>query len=241
MNSHYGRTTRPRHRLGAFFSLWMAVMIVSGSQISLQVAPALAGPAEAPLAQTNTLHLQVVSARTEPDHPGGPVTQGDPITQYKFLINVDNTGNPSQPYGAGCSPGNPGYPDSCDWPSIRAVPAAAPIFTQGDETILNGSTGINLPDGKYLVSVMAEGYKIGGAHFIVPLQGAITVELQPHPLPAATMRIKVFEDISSTNGQFDAPAEHGLAGFRVAINDILGLVSTDVFGNPLCTTYDPGG
>lgn len=173
----------------------------------------------------------MVSARTEPNAPGGPVAQGDPITTYKFLINVDNTGDPTQPREAGCSPADPGYPDSCDWPSIRQVPAAAPIFTQGNQTILNKTTGIDMPPGKYLISALADGYKIGGAHFSVPLPdpGLVVAELQPHPLPPAT------------NGQFDAPAEQGLAGFTVLINDILGQVSTDVFGNPLCTQYDAAG
>ena len=172
---------------------------------------------------TNTLTLSVVSARTDPNHPGGPVNQGDAIATYKYLINVDNTGDPTQPRTSGCSPTDPGYPDSCDWPSIRAVPGAAPIYTQGDQVELNGTTGIDLPDGKYLVSVMADGYKIGGKHFTVPLAdpGLVTVALQPHFLPSATMRIKVFNDISSTNGQFDAPAEQGLAGFKALVNDIL--------------------
>jgi len=46
-------------------------------------------------AQTNTLTLSVISARTEPLAPGGPVAKGDPVTEYKYLINVDNTGDPS--------------------------------------------------------------------------------------------------------------------------------------------------
>jgi hypothetical protein len=202
--------------------------------------PAQVQRAKAQTATTNMLTLRVQSARSEPNHPGGPVTLGDPIPEYKFLINVDNTGNPNQPRDQGCSPDDAGYPDSCDWPSIRAVPGAAPIFTQGDETILSEAMGISLPDGKYLISVLADGYKLGGKHFTVPLEdpGLVTVELQPHPLPTATMRIKVFEDISPTNGQFDAPAEAGLEGFRAVVNDILGQVSVDVFGNPLCTQYD---
>jgi len=89
----------------------------------------------------------------------------------------------------------------------------SPIFTQGTEADF-AAGGINLPDGKYLVSVLAEGYKIGGAHFTVPLAGPVTVALQPHPLPSATMRIKVFEDISPANGMFDAPAEAGLPAPR---------------------------
>jgi uncharacterized repeat protein (TIGR01451 family) len=210
------------------------------------VAPALpmATPrVAAQTAVTNTLTLSVISARTEPNAPGGPVVLGDPVTTFKYIINVDNTGNPDQPREAGCSPSNAGYPDSCDWPSIRAVPGAAPIFTQGTQADFAAGAGINLPNGKYLISVLADGYKIGGQHFTVPLEapGRVTVELQPHPLPAATMRIKAFEDVSPTNGMFDAPAENGLPGAKALINDILGQVSVDVFGNPLCTQYDANG
>jgi hypothetical protein len=206
------------------------------------------------LAQTNTLQIEVVSARDEPDHPGGAVLKGDPVTEFKYIINVDNTGDPTQPYNDGCSPylddgvtRDPNYPDSCDWPSIREVPGSAPIFTQGDQTDF-ADGGIDLPNGKYLISVLADGYKMGGAHFTVPLPdpdpatGAnVVVELQPHPLPGATMRIKVFEDISPVNGQFDAPAEGGLEGFMAIIKDPAGDITTDVFGNPLCTEYDANG
>ncbi|NUQ84072.1 MAG: DUF11 domain-containing protein [Anaerolineales bacterium] len=166
------------------------------------------------------------------------------IGEYKYLINVDNTGNPFQAREDGCSPDDPGYPDSCDWPSIRAVPGAAPIFAQGNQDDFNGvnMNGFDLPDGKYLISVMANGYKLGGIHFTVPLQGTgeVTVRLHPHPLPTGTIRIKVFHDNASTNGQYDT-SESGLEGFHAVVNDIVGQVSTDIFGNPLCTTYDAGG
>jgi hypothetical protein len=39
------------------------------------------------------------------------------------------------------------------------------------------------------------------------------------------------------NGQPDEPAESGLAGFSATLSDVFGLVSTDVFGNPICTIY----
>jgi hypothetical protein len=205
---------------------------MTGALIPFTTAvPALAGPEAAPT--TNHLTLTVVDA-----------SNSSVVSEFKYLINMDNTGNPFQPREAGCSPEDPGYPDSCDWPSIRAVPGSAPIYTQGNQDDFNGNilNGVDLPDGKYLVSVLANGYKMGGIHFTVPLQdtGEITVALQPNPLPSATMRIKVFEDNASVNGQFDTD-EHGLEGFHVIINDILGQVSTDVFGNPLCTTYDAGG
>ncbi len=195
-------------------------------------------------AQTNTLTLDVVSARTEPDAPGGSVLVGDPVAEYEYIINVDNTGDPTQSAdpGGGCLATDPGYPDSCDWPSIRAVPGAAPIYTQGNQD--DFGPGVSMQPGKYLISVLADGYKMGGAHFTVEAGGtlpAVEVALQPHPLPTATVRIKVFNDISSVNGQFDAPAEQGLAGFTAVINDIGGEISADMFGNQLCSEYDAGG
>ena len=200
-------------------------------------------------APTNELILRVESARSEAAAPDGPVLKGQEVTEYQYLINIDNTGDPLQPRLPGCAPSHPNYPDSCDWPSIREVPGAAPILTQGNQDDFNGtlSNSLTLPTtpGKYLVSVLANGYKVGGTHFTVPLPppdpvtGAnVTVAVHPHPLPPATLRVKIFEDISPVNGQFDAPAEQGLAGFHVIINDTAGELSADVFGNPLCTTYD---
>ena len=196
-------------------------------------------------AAINELVLRVESARTE-----GAINKGDEVINYQYLINIDNTGNPLQERTAGCEATDANYPDSCDWPSIREVPGAAPIYTQGDQgdfDLLQG-TGVLLPTtpGKYLVSVLADGYKVGGAHFTVPLpdvdaNGAnVVVPVHPNPLPSATMRIKVFEDISSVNGQFD-PIEQGLAGFRAIVNDTVGEISTDVYGSPLCTTYNGAG
>lgn len=230
--------SHPNHSFRHSMKLWrwivsiITVLVMSiGSFAPFAVsAIALAKPAAAP---TNHLMLSVVDAESSLA-----------IGEYKYLINIDNTGNPLQPRNDGCSPENAGYPDSCDWPSIRAVPGAAPIYTQGSQDDFNGNllSGLDLPDGKYLVSVLANGYKMGGLHFTMPMDGSgeITVGLQPHPLPAATMRIKVFEDNASVNGQFDT-SESGLAGFHAVINDTLGQVSNDVFGNPLCTTYDLAG
>jgi hypothetical protein len=223
------------------------------------LTPEVSGPDTPPKPEANgTLTLSVVSARTEPDHPGGPVNQGDPILTYNYLINVDNTGDPLQPRFPDCSPyyedpNNPGqpdlnnpnlnYPNNCNWPSIRQVPGHAPIYTQGTQADFAGGAGLSLPPGKYIISVWNDTYKIGGENFVVPDGGpvAVTVQLQPHPLPPATMQIIVFEDISPTNGAYDPPVEDGLPGFKAWINDILGQVQSDVFGNPFCTVYDAQG
>ncbi len=65
----------------------------------------------------------------------------------------------------------------------------------------------------------------------------VIVELQPTPLPDSTLRTFVFADIAPTNGTPDI-GDPGLAGFVGHINDYLGEVQTDVYGNPLCTLYE---
>jgi len=50
-------------------------------------------------AQTNNLMINVISARTELDAPNGPILKGDPVTDYKYLINIDNTGDPNDSLG----------------------------------------------------------------------------------------------------------------------------------------------
>src|SRR5512138_859035 len=81
----------------------LLALILSGAPVSLQ--PVLAAPAAAP---TNVIHLSVVSARAAGSH-----TLGEAVTQYKFLINEDNTGDPNdadancQPYDANGNVVNP--------------------------------------------------------------------------------------------------------------------------------------
>ncbi|MBS1108469.1 MAG: pectin lyase-like protein [Anaeromyxobacteraceae bacterium] len=197
----------------------LARLLVAGT-----VAVALIPHAQA---QTSSVTVNVVSA-----------TDGAPIGQFRYLINVDNTGSTAQRSPAdGCNPASPGYPGSCLWTSIAGVPGSSPVYTQGDQA----DFPLPLPAGRYLVSVLADGHKIDGEHFTVPLPaaagGVVTVRMQPYALPAATIQAAVFEDVSPVNGAPDLPAEHGLAGFQGKVADSLGDVSTDVFGNPLCTEY----
>jgi hypothetical protein len=221
--------------------LVMAFSAFGPSALSAQ-ASTTATPLAAP---TNTIQLSVVSARTELRAFGGAgVLQGATISTYKYIINIDNTGTTDQRVDAAgqpdpaCTPSDPGYPGSCHWVSIAGAASSSPIYTQGDQA--DFASGMTLPDGKYLISVIADGYKLDGEHFTVPMEapGLVTVQLQPFPLPDATVRAWVFEDISPTNSGPDAPAEHGLGGFQGHIADYIGEVTTDVYGNPLCTRYE---
>ncbi|MBP6677211.1 MAG: hypothetical protein KA185_18160, partial [Vitreoscilla sp.] len=203
-------------------------------------------------AYAGSVTLKVVSARAEPKAFGGAgVAKGAAISEYKFLINVDNTGTTEQrspAVGTGCNTGDAGYPGSCKWTSIAGAASNSPVYTQGDQV---DATTLQVPAGRYLISVMAAGYKLDGRHFKVAADGVVSwegkaatdpatevkVELQPTPLPDATIRAFVFADISPTNSAPDLPAESGLAGFVGHITDTLGEVTTDVYGNPLCTLY----
>jgi len=229
----------------------LSLLLMGGLGKSLPFADDTGAALAAPGLQattTDTIALRVVSARTEPK---AGVTQGEPVGQYQWMINVDNTGDPYD--DTDCNPfldeemtiRNPNYPDGCDQPGVRTVPGWSPIYSQGNQDALSESVTLSLPAGKYLISVTADGYKLDGEHFTIPMEdpdgdgvAVVDVQMHPYPLPPATMVIKVFEDISMTNGQFDAPAEHGLAGFRASLNDIAGEITTDIFGNPLCTVYE---
>jgi hypothetical protein len=227
------RTTRkvaPRNRRRAAAVVASLALAVAGLLV-LQ-------PPAAQSAPTDLLTLKVTSARTEPRaFAGDGVTKGAPVDTYTFLINKDTTGATDLKTPTGpCSPAADDYPHSCDWTSLNAAPDNAPIVAQGDQDTI--AAGLHLADGKYLISVLADGYKLDGAHFTMPIDDAapVPVPLQPMPLPDATVKGQVFEDMAPTNGAYDA-GDRPLAGFVGHLNDVLGEVSPDVYGHPLCTTY----
>ena len=206
-----------------------------------------------------TMHLSVISAN-DSDSIDYPSTKGEAIPQFKYIINIDNTGTTEQRGPAddsyACSPTlgngnpNPDYPGSCNWVSVAGRAGHSPIYTQGDQSdFVNGlftidGAPVNLPEGRYLISVLADGYKIDGEHFTVPFttgSDLVTVQMQPYDLPTATVQAAVFEDMAPTNSGPDLPVERGLAGFRAHINDYIDEVTTDVFGNPLGAEYDDNG
>ncbi len=214
-------------------------------------APAVAGP---PAAAADTtpggITLHVKSARSVA--PGaGFVHANDPVTTYKWIINQDDTGDPGTfanqgtqsclPPGAEGGSSNPDFADSCPWPSIRKTSGFAPIIAQGDEKDLNGTKALDgLAPGKYLISVTAKGFKIDGQHFTVGAGStqAVTVLMNPTPLPLSTIRIQVFNDNIPVDATYEADAEEGLKGFTAHLTDVFGEVSVDYYGNALCTVYE---
>ncbi|MCW2658675.1 MAG: hypothetical protein JWR06_2868, partial [Jatrophihabitans sp.] len=219
----------------------VAAAMIAGQLASAGHAVADTGPGSI------TLHVQ--SARSVKNAPGF-VHKGDAVAKYKWLVNIDDTGNPGTQANQGidkCLPStaaggssDPQYADTCQWPSTRNTSGLAPIVAQGDETDLSDAKALgSLPAGKYLISVTADGFKIDGKHFTV--QSGVTtpvlVEMNPTPLPLTTLRLQVFNDNAPVDATYEVDAEAGLAGFTATISDVLGLVSTDYYGNALCTAY----
>jgi hypothetical protein len=193
---------------------------------------------------------------------------------YQWLINLDNTGNSQGGTdSAACHPStNPSYPQGCSWPSIRYA-TASPALSEGTYSDWNTTTPLPLYDGvnglpdscdpnsgnpvghnpvpalgtvpcRYLVSVSANGYQLGGTHFTNPMAtsapgvpAVVDVFLNPVPIPLGTMRLRVFNDSHPTDGQFDQLSETGLEGFLGVVFDADGILQSDFYGNALCTVY----
>ena len=208
-------------------------------------------------ATPGSITLQVKSARSlNPLAPtsAGFAPAGTRIPKYKWLINLDDVGNPgtaADPGTQNCLPAtagvgvgnttNPDYADTCQWPSVRNTSGQAPIIAQGDQTTLDSSIKLaGLAPGKYLISVLADGYKIDGQHFTVAdgQDGTpVIVEMSPTPLPLTTLRIQVFNDSVPVDSTYEVDAEKGLHGFPAHLSDVFCTVGPASSTNPLCPPY----
>jgi hypothetical protein len=223
---------------GRFWAAGTAVAAIVGVAAYAVVAHQAAAVA----AGTGSITLQVRSARTV--GPAPEIQAGDAVTAYHWLITSDDVGNPYDDL-AHCLPPRAGvnstadFADHCQWPSIRNTSGNVPIIAQGDQSTLSAAAALSgLPNGKYLISVTADGYKIDGQHFVVAGAPAnVTVTMQPYPLPLSTIRVRVFQDNMPVDGTYEIGAESGLSGFTAHLADVLGEVTTDYYGNPLCTQY----
>ncbi|HWQ93602.1 MAG TPA: SdrD B-like domain-containing protein, partial [Clostridia bacterium] len=152
---------------------------------------------------------------------------GQAITEpFRWLIEEDNT--------ALTVPGQPGN----DTISLVIHKSHAAVVTNGSSTLNNIQIPID-PDYRYVVSVMADGYALGGST-IAAAQNQVTVVLHAHPIPTAQITVLAFNDNNPINNAPE-PAEPGLPGCKVILADVGGgPIMQDAFGNPLGTTYRVG-
>lgn len=161
--------------------------------------------------------------------------QGNPIDEFKYVVNQDNARDSHDPNG--------------ELPSIAPNASHSPVVAVGEKTAAEPSESLDLPGGKYVVSVQADGHKLGGERFDTA-SGQVVVRLEPDPVAGvdpsrlARIQVHVFNDGRILNGEddgaaLDAPLEPGLADFAVVIKDENGgEVTQDYFGNPLGSLYE---
>ena len=196
--------------------------------------------------QTLCIESSSDGATSEPYISG--INAGDRITEFDWLINADNTGDPAFTESSviDCLPARAAVDQTtadanpslniylhagganvplpanetssladCPWPSVHSTQGHSDVVASGDQGDVDALT--SLPDGKYLISVTSVGYKIDGVHFTVT-GGAVTtvndedgapfiVRMNPLPKKTTTLRVHVYNDNASTNGQWDGQTE----------------------------------
>jgi len=157
---------------------------------------------------------------------------GEPVVAFRWLLERDLTYRVS-----------PGAPD----PATLAVGfhrSHMPVVASGT----SAQQPMIDPANAYFLSILPDaGYSMGGSQ-IAPGQTAVTVTVNPLPLPTAQATVIVFRDDAPINNALDLPNETGLAGFAIQVEDAGGRYGQsggqqmmDAFNHPLGTTYDAAG
>jgi len=137
--------------------------------------------------------------------------------------------------------------------------------------VAKGHSGDPLPDldptKHYYISVLPDAVPGGalgvdsysnGATQLAPGQVNVDVRVNKQPIPTAQIRVLIFRDDAPVNNAPDQAdpdpvtgvyaVEPGLAGFDIQLEDAGGrygiagqIIKSDVYGNPLGTTYNPDG
>src|SRR6516225_2442817 len=150
---------------------------------------------------------------------------GNPLASFNFIVNDDNSKLPSDPLAL-------------------STESYSPIVAEGNQD----RKTVNLPAGRYLITVRSLDHKMWGTYIDLPgdaaADGSLTQRVDlteasaDHPLPSGKLRIFVFEDNAWTNGAPDteeASANQGLGGFQVGLKEQTGsAVTVDHDNNPLC-------
>ncbi len=150
--------------------------------------------------------------------------QGTPVSGFRWLVEEDTT-----------HPVTPGA-EVANSLAVSIHKSYAPVVEKGHSDTATAEADIP-NDVRYMVSVLPDAnYSISGQNVAIG-QNAVTVIVNPLPLPTAQISVFVFHDNHPINNAPDLPAEQGLAGFKVIIADAAGQQMMDAFGNMLGTTY----
>ena len=200
-----------RRRATPAFLLFGALVLAALWPLGGQNAPAQTVPTSAV-----TVHA-FECGPGDNSFPDPQCTASGELQDFTFIINEDNAHYASDP------------PDQR--PSIAPTESHSRLVAAGDQD----DPTVNLPDGRYLVSVRSPGHKLWGEYFTV--DGAaqdVNVSLRSTPLKLGRIRVFVFNDNAWTNSAPDFE-ESGVGGFHVTIEEQTdSVVSVNYFNEPLC-------
>ncbi|MBV1853885.1 right-handed parallel beta-helix repeat-containing protein [Catellatospora tritici] len=150
------------------------------------------------------------------------LASGATLPEFQYLVNRDNSRLPTDP-------------DPSMRTGIAPTESNTPIVAEGDQ---NRPT-IQLPDGRYLISIRSADHKMWGRHITLPRDaGTVRIDLreasEAHPLPLGKIKVFVFNDNQWANSAPDT-GEAGLRGFHVTLEEQTeAQVSVDYHNKPLC-------
>ncbi|MDP9239614.1 MAG: hypothetical protein M3O55_03105 [Actinomycetota bacterium] len=226
------RSARRRARLSRITGVAIIAMVLAGLP-ALASAPTAA--ASAAPATCGAGGCAVTVAAFDPANPnadpgiGVGLGQGAALAHYTYVINVDNTRLPNDP-------------DPLRQNGIAPTESHSPVVREGDEN----RPMVQLPDGRYLISIRSPGHKMWGQHITLPGDAAndgtlaANIVLTPTPLPLGHIKVFVFNDNAWTNGAPDT-VEPGLRGFQVELYEQThSAVTVDYTNAPLCSKPSAG-
>ena len=149
------------------------------------------------------------------------------LNDFKWVVQEDNTWDTISNAGV-----------------FNSVNSLSVSIHKGNAKVLASGTGanpvVNLPPGRYFVSVLAPNtYSVGGGQVRPENDGGdINIVVNKFPIPTTQVTALIYQDNAPINGAPDLPDEGPLAGFRVYLFDQLGQQSQDAWGNPIGTIYN---
>ena len=210
------RSTRPRRRFLAGLAVSALVGALLQPVTGLVVAGAPAAAATSCPAAGCAVTIDARDYATARDNPAG-----GQLADFTYIVNIDNSKLPNDPLAL-------------------STESNSAIVAEGNQD----RPTVNLPAGRYLVSVRSLGHKMWGSYITLPnpatADGSLTTRIDlteqtdDHPLPLGKIRVFVFQDNSWTNGAPDTE-EGGLQGFKVGLQEQTHSdVTVDYNNQPLC-------
>ncbi len=229
-------------------SLQRLLIVVVAACVVLALAPFIAAT-RAGAATNGSITLHVQSARSvnagrglrAQGRPGHQVQVADQRRRHRRPRHVGQPGDRAR----ACPPRRRAAarirttPTPARGPRSATPPASRRSSRRATRpTSATARRSTTCPPGKYLISVTADGFKIDGQHFTVTPGGTHAGDGRDEPDPAAAdhpAATGLQRQRAGRRARTRSTPSRGCAGFTAHLTDVFGTVSTDYYGNALCT------